>query len=226
MKTCTQCKCRKSLAEFNKTWRTKDGLCGICKECTRKRSAAHYQKNKEKRRNQVKAWLTLNPGKAAAYCKKWREANPEKNAESLHAWYIRNRVLSLAEDKARRDRNLQKFLERERASYQRNRKTACLKNARWRRANPDKIAAYAAERWAAKADRTPPWLTEEHLKEMAEFYARAAEATELLGQKCHVDHIVPLRGKTVSGLHVPWNLQVLPGVENLKKNNQMWPDMP
>lgn len=78
--------------------------------------------------------------------------------------------------------------------------------------NKPKINAWATARRAAKACRTPPWADLEAIKEI---YARCPIGF-------HVDHIVPLKGKTVSGLHVPWNLQYLPPIENLRKNNS-WP---
>lgn len=76
------------------------------------------------------------------------------------------------------------------------------------------------KRKIALANRTPAWLTEDDLWLMKEAYALAEERSILFGFTWHVDHIIPLRGKKVSGLHVPLNLQVIPAVANMQKNNR------
>lgn len=93
----------------------------------------------------------------------------------------------------------------------------------WLREGRDVGTAYTALRvsydyWTKLYWATPPWLTEAMVEEMKVVYLGARDDQ-------HVDHIVPLKGRTVCGLHVPWNLQVLSGPENLRKSNSHWPDM-
>lgn len=90
----------------------------------------------------------------------------------------------------------------------------------YRKNNADKKNALTAKRRSSKLNRTPKWLTKAHFESIKEFYIIAKMFQLYTGELYHVDHIVPLQGETVSGLHVPWNLQVLPWKENIKKSNQ------
>ena len=93
-----------------------------------------------------------------------------------------------------------------------------IKGKKSRQENPEQWAAYAAKRRAAKLQRTPSWLDEEQLWLIKEFYVLAKERERCTGIKWHVDHVIPLQGDDVSGLHTPENLQVIPAIENLRKN--------
>ena len=73
---------------------------------------------------------------------------------------------------------------------------------------------------ASKLQRTPQWLDKEDLELIKDEYLMAKKLEEITGDVYHVDHIVPLQGENVSGLHVPWNLQVIPSKENLSKSNK------
>jgi 5-methylcytosine-specific restriction endonuclease McrA len=66
----------------------------------------------------------------------------------------------------------------------------------------------------------PPWLTEDHWREMFELYVRAKEITDRTGVLHVVDHIWPINGKISCGLHVPWNLQIITKSENSIKFNK------
>jgi hypothetical protein len=92
--------------------------------------------------------------------------------------------------------------------------------AKWRKANLDKHAAKETKRRASKLKATPSWLSEDHLKQIEIEYALSKWCTEVMNTTYHVDHIVPLKGKTVCGLHVPWNLRVIPASANLSKGNR------
>lgn len=89
----------------------------------------------------------------------------------------------------------------------------------WKRKNPAKVAADDLKRRRSVKNATPNWLVKEDWDKMNYIYSVAKENTSLIGEKYHVDHIVPIRGKDICGLHVPWNLQVLPADLNLKKGN-------
>ncbi len=84
--------------------------------------------------------------------------------------------------------------------------------------NPDLYAAKTSKRRAAKLQRTPKWDSESHLIQAK--YQLANMLTRETGKPHHVDHIIPLQGKKVCGLHVFSNLRVILGEENIKKSNK------
>jgi hypothetical protein len=83
-----------------------------------------------------------------------------------------------------------------------------------------KRASLNAKREATKLHATPKWLTGEQCREIEAIYILAREKSIEIGIEHHVDHIVPLQGKNVRGLHVPWNLQILTESENCAKKNK------
>lgn len=91
----------------------------------------------------------------------------------------------------------------------------------WRTHNKDKQCAKANRYRSSKLQATPKWLSQEQHKEIESFYWLSRLQNELTDAVYHVDHIVPLKGKTVCGLNVPWNLQIIPALDNIRKGNKI-----
>ena len=100
----------------------------------------------------------------------------------------------------------------------------------WYINNPNKVREYSkdkaknnlycAQRRARKLQASPIWLNEEDMWMIEETYSLCHLRSHLTKVLHHVDHIIPLKGINVCGLHVPSNLQVIPAIENIRKNNK------
>jgi hypothetical protein len=96
--------------------------------------------------------------------------------------------------------------------YKENRNKRCMYNAAYQRKYPALVVARVAKYRATKYNATPVWVD---LNAIKEIYKSCPSGMQ-------VDHIVPLRGEGVSGLHVPWNLQYLTSQDNQKKSNKLY----
>jgi len=145
----------------------------------------------------------------------------EENVKRLKAeWYQRNKELTKERARAWQACNKERSNAQKMDWKKKNPENQKKHNEIWKANNPHKLNAYNGKRRAAKLLRTPKWLTADDLFMIEEAYHLAKLRTELTGISWHVDHILPLQGRKVSGLHVPANLQVIPATINLKKSNR------
>jgi hypothetical protein len=89
----------------------------------------------------------------------------------------------------------------------------------WQKLNRSRCRESSRRYSLQKASACPPWLSESQRAEIENVYWLALDLRSVSGQEYHVDHIIPLQGKNICGLHVPWNLQVLPADLNISKRN-------
>lgn len=176
-KVCSRCGIEKSLADFVKDDKCKDGRKNPCESCRKEYRKNYYRLNSLAARDRGEDYRAANKEEIKAKKSKYREENREKLREKQRDYYN--------EDK--------------------------LKNP---------------ERWSDKErkeilKRQTLELTREQRREITYFYSLRDALTFSTGTAHHVDHIIPLKGKNFSGLHVPWNLQVITAEENLQKGNRL-----
>ena len=147
-------------------------------------------------------WLIANPEKVNSQKREWRSVN-----------LVKTRKLNLDNQKLHRDSaNI-----RNRRYAAKNREKLALKNAEWARNNPDKIAEKVARRRSAKINAMPVWANRTLIKAVY----REASHMRNMGRDVHVDHVVPLQGRNVCGLHIHENLEIINAHTNRSKYNQL-----
>jgi hypothetical protein len=121
-------------------------------------------------------------------------------------------------------KNKEHILQKTKEHQKNNKERRSITNKEWYKNHPDKDTLIArsavrhkVQRGVVRSGQLPPWITSTELWLMEECYSLAKLRSSLTGISWVVDHIIPLRGKDVSGLHVPTNLQVIPAKLNFKK---------
>lgn len=142
--------------------------------------------------------------------KNWREVNPDKVKKFNDQYYTSHGARLKASQREWNRRNAE-YATAYAAKFRKDNPDVARN---WRQANKELVCLYRARRRAALLQRTPAWSEHDAIRQ---FYLACPPG-------CHVDHIIPLRGKLVSGLHVLKNLQYLSSTDNMKKLNKFDPE--
>jgi hypothetical protein len=214
MKICSKCEEQKTFSNFGKRKVSKDGYQGICKVCKNGIRRQNRHKYKDQEKVYDRQYRIDNKGRLNEAKREWCKANSDKVKASAKKSYFANRERRLHVAKVYASGHKE-----DKRDYDRQ----------YRENNQGKRLAWSRRRELSKTSRAPTWLTDNDLQYMADLYTNCREAEEVFGDvgldiKFHVDHIYPLQGDLVSGLHTPLNLQILSANENIVKSNYYDPD--
>jgi hypothetical protein len=161
--------------------------------------------------------------------RKWAAQNPDLKKQRAAEWYAGNREEIIERVRANYHKDIEKSRQRARDYAAEHRVEASKRVKKWKQENPErarlndlnrdpvKLHSAKAKYRAARRQACPPWVDDAHMARIHEVYRLRREISERTGVVHEVDHIVPLQGKTVCGLHVWWNLRVIPREENNRR---------
>jgi hypothetical protein len=182
----------------------------------RKRTAKYRAAHREELLARRRITRPLHREQERAYGRAHRAANLEQMRARGRAYHAANRSKVRAKDKLSRAKNK----DQRRATSQKwvdaNRDWVNERARNWRAAHPGYQTPYIV-RQKTRQQAIPAWANQQAMKA---FYQEAVRLTRETGIRHEVDHIYPLRGKTVSGLHCEANLRVVPGSVNRRKSNK------
>lgn len=205
-----------------------------CVECARLALLDRYANNREKELLRSKEYRTKNADlvneRNRVALREKRKNSPEvmRSYDKTKYLKIRNDPVLLEKERARqRDKQKRAYLKdpeklKERAKRSRTATPERIEATRqscreYKRRNPEVIRQLNLKHnhldRAARLQRVPRWLTDEEIVKIRQLYEEARS------KGLQVDHIIPLQGKMVSGLHVYSNLQLLTRSENASKKN-------
>lgn len=221
---CKICNFEKDDALFKWQNGKRQGL--VCRSCDLQKKREAYSNDEELKKKvaeKAEQWRLnniehyrdlLNKRRTKPEVKAKRSDYHNKNSEKINAktrkWYEENKDRHRENGKKYRKENEERLKEIAHNAYVENKENYKQAHRNWRKNNPHMVTFYTRQYNLSKEKRTPSWANLEKIKE---FYKNCPEGYQ-------VDHIYPLHGKTVSGLHIETNLQYLTKSENCRKSNK------
>jgi len=168
-------------------------------------------KNIEDAKAHSKKYYLINKKNIKQLSRLYRLNNIKKVKEINRLYYLNNKKIRKEKIKLYVLNNKEKRIETKRLYNLNNKEKKREYNIRYKLKNPHIQKAILAKRRAAKLKATPKFA---NLNKIKEVYKNCPKGY-------HVDHIIPLQGKNVCGLHVEWNLQYLTPSDNHSKSNKL-----